>query len=299
MTTQTSNNPFVRRPLLAYFVLAYAFLWLYYLGIVPLLLGLLRLDMRSSDWLSALLTVIAGWTPALAAAIVTGACDGTGGVRRLFGMFFHFRLPARWYLAALLPALLAIAAGGLYHVLGGAAAAGAALSPATWAFVLCSGLLGAATGEEPGWRGFALPRLLQKYNPLTASLLLSAVWSGFHLPVLFARGLMGLDLLIYLLVYLVYNFSLTALMTWIFLRTPASLVPMVLAHFTANVTPVVMVAGLGLGQEIPVFYVTTGLSFITILLIWAKGGFVRQTKPQEMQRLETGRKLTHPSGGIR
>ncbi len=238
-----------------------------------------------------MLTIIGAWTPALAAAIVTGVCDGAGGVRRLFGMFFHFRLPARWYLAALLPALLAIAAGGLYHLLGGAASAGAALSPATWAFMLGSGLLGAATGEEPGWRGFALPRLLQRYRPVVASLILGAIWSGFHLPVLLARRRVGLDLLVYLLVYLVYNFSLTALMTWIFLRTSHSLVPMVIAHFTANVTPVVVVAGLGLGQDIPVFYVTTGLSFLTVLFIWAAGGFVRKAShqaPQPLGRLVNG-----------
>ncbi len=291
MSTQTLHNLIARRPLLAYCVFAYAFLWLFYLGIVPLLLGLLGMDMRSSNWLSALLTVIAAWTPALAAAIVTGVCNGAGGVRRLFGMFFHFRLPARWYLAALLPALLAVAAGGLYRLLGGSASTGAALSGGTWAFVLGSGLLGAPMGEEPGWRGFALPRLLQKYSPLAASLILSAIWSGFHLPLLLARGLMGFDLLVYLLVFLVYNFSLTALMTWIFLRTPHSLVPMVIAHFFANVTPVVVVAGLGLGQDIPVFYVTTGLSFLTILFIWAAGGFVRKAlhqAPQPLGRLING-----------
>ncbi len=287
MSIRTSNNLIARKPLFAYFMFAYVFLWLYYLGVVPLLLGLLRLDMRSSDWLSALLTVIAGWMPSLAATIVTGVCDGAGGIRRLFGMFFHLRLPARWYLAALLPAVLAVAAGGLYRFLGGAASAGAAFSPGTWAFLFGSGLLGAATGEEPGWRGFALPRLLQRYRPIAASLVLSAIWSGFHLPVLFARGLIGLDLLVYLLVYLIYNFSLTALMTWIFLRTPHSLVPMMITHFFANITPVVVVSGLGLGPDIPVFYVTAGLSFLAILFIWAAGGFVRQTNHQESQRLQT------------
>ncbi len=153
--------------------------------------------------------------------------------------------------------------------------------------MLGTGLLGAATGEEPGWRGFALPRLLQKYSPFTASLVLSAIWSGFHLPLLLARGLMGLDLLVYHLVYLVYNFSLTALMTWIFLRTSHSLVPMVIAHFFANVTPVLVVAVLGLGQDIPVFYVTTGLSLLTVLFIWAAGGFVRQAAHPVLRRIET------------
>ncbi len=283
MTNRTSNNMIVRRPLLMYFVLTYAFLWLYYLGIVPILMRLLRLDMSSSDWLSALLTVIAGWTPSLAAAVVTGTCDGWGGMRRLFAMFFHFRLSPRWYLAALIPAALALAAGGFYHFFGGTASTAANLSLGTWGFLLANCLLGAATGEEPGWRGFALPRLLQKYSPLKASLVLSAIWSAWHLPVMLGRGLSGLNLVSYILVFLVYNFSLTALMTWIFQPTSHSLVPMVIAHFTANITPLVVVSGLGLGQEMPVFYITAGLSFVTILIIWAAGGFSRKATYRRLQ----------------
>ncbi len=61
-------------------------------------------------------------------------------------------------------------------------------------------------------------------------------------------------------------------MTWIFLRTSHSLVPMVIAHFTANLTPVVVVAGFGLGQDLPVFYIASGLFFVAILVIWAAGG---------------------------
>jgi membrane protease YdiL (CAAX protease family) len=32
-------------------------------------------------------------------------------------------------------------------------------------------------GEELGWRGFALPNLLQKHSALPASLILGVLWS--------------------------------------------------------------------------------------------------------------------------
>jgi hypothetical protein len=37
-------------------------------------------------------------------------------------------------------------------------------------------------GEETGWRGFALPLLQRRFTPLTAMLLLAAIWAGWHLP---------------------------------------------------------------------------------------------------------------------
>lgn len=40
-------------------------------------------------------------------------------------------------------------------------------------------------GEELGWRGFALPRLLERWNGLTAALVLGMIWGVWHLPAFF------------------------------------------------------------------------------------------------------------------
>ena len=37
-------------------------------------------------------------------------------------------------------------------------------------------------GEEPGWRGFALPTLQTQYSPLLATLILAVLVTVWHLP---------------------------------------------------------------------------------------------------------------------
>jgi len=45
-------------------------------------------------------------------------------------------------------------------------------------------LIGGPLGEEPGWRGYALPRLQTGRSALTASLILGALIALWHLPLL-------------------------------------------------------------------------------------------------------------------
>jgi uncharacterized protein len=48
-------------------------------------------------------------------------------------------------------------------------------------------LLGGPLGEEAGWRGYALPRLQRRFNPVISSLILGFLWANWHLPLLFAH----------------------------------------------------------------------------------------------------------------
>ena len=44
-------------------------------------------------------------------------------------------------------------------------------------------LLRGGMGEEPGLRGFALPRLQLRYGPTIASFIIGILWAGWHIPV--------------------------------------------------------------------------------------------------------------------
>jgi membrane protease YdiL (CAAX protease family) len=273
MSTTNKQNFLVRRPLLAYFILSYAFFWLI-LGLFgAVVVGVLHLDPNNQPGLLSFIRIAGSWMPSLAAAIVVGAGEGREAVARLFAKFIQFRVPARWYLASLIPAGLAALAVLVYRVTGGLPQGGVPLTAGFWVSLVLIGILTGATGEEPGWRGFALPRLLERFSPLGAGLLLGVLWSFWHLPLWFTTGYSGTTLLSYILAFNVGVISLGLVMVWIYLRTPHSLVPMFLAHFTFNFgIELVGPAGLGLGASLPLMGWLAGLLLLTAVIIWALRG---------------------------
>ena len=93
-------------------------------------------------------------------------------------------------------------------------------------------LLIVAVGEEVGWRGWMLPRLLQQYNPLKSSIILGVVWGGWHLP-LFYNGFYSHSpesIIGYLLIGPVY----AILYTWFYIRTGGNLLLVIVLHTTMN-----------------------------------------------------------------
>jgi membrane protease YdiL (CAAX protease family) len=72
-----------------------------------------------------------------------------------------------------------------------------------------STFLGGPLGEEPGWRGYALPRLEVQLGPVIASLLLGFLWAGWHLPLLFYPGWISAPPWIYVLILIGQSIILT------------------------------------------------------------------------------------------
>lgn len=97
-----------------------------------------------------------------------------------------------------------------------------------WAF-----LFGGPLNEEPGWRGFALPRLQARFSPLAASLLIGALWGLWHVPVhlIGAYGGGALGALIRIM-----EVPRAILFTWIYNRTKGNLLIMILFHAAINTT---------------------------------------------------------------
>ncbi|MDX9956620.1 MAG: CPBP family intramembrane glutamic endopeptidase, partial [Anaerolineae bacterium] len=97
--------------------------------------------------------------------------------------------------------------------------------------------------EEPGWRGFALPRLQAKASPLVASLILGGLWAFWHVPLKFG-GLDAAspsDILVEWILILLVNI----IFTWLFNRTQGSILVTALLHPAMNVMGSFLNATLG------------------------------------------------------
>jgi membrane protease YdiL (CAAX protease family) len=94
-------------------------------------------------------------------------------------------------------------------------------------------LYGGSLGEEPGWRGFALPYLQEKHSPLEASIILGFFWGLWHAPIDVSHGyvLPGFGGVI---VRLMLVIPLTLLFTFFYNRTKGSLLVAILLHTSAN-----------------------------------------------------------------
>ena len=226
-------------PLVAYFALAFVGTWL---PILPLALsqgeyGLGLLPFAAPDAVAFLLVQVSAYTgPLLAACLVTAATEGGAGVRQLWRRVGQWRVAPRWYAIALaLPFLIWLAAYSL--VLGGAPLRAFADQPqlllSLFLPAVIIGLLLPSLGEEPGWRGFALPRLQARYGPLGATLILGTLHSLWHLPAFFTAGL-GPFALDRFAAFLLTGLLATFLYTWLSNGAKGSILLAMLFHASFN-----------------------------------------------------------------
>jgi uncharacterized protein len=226
-----------RHPLVSFFVLAYAGTWLTEL---PYVLskdgaGILPFSSPLLIWTSPL-TIFMG--PFLAAFVMTGAIEGREGVGRFLRRFVLWRVGFRWYLFAFfgIPVIAVLSVVVIPGVLGSFKGLGA-LAPLSLLGVFVYVLfLGGALGEEPGWRGFALPRLQSLHGPLLGTLILGPLWALWHLPLFLTPWN---ELTTFNVVVFVLATTCFAIMyTWVFNNTKGSVLMAILIHasFNASVT---------------------------------------------------------------
>jgi len=109
-------------------------------------------------------------------------------------------------------------------------------------------------GEELGWRGFALPRLLARFPALNASIVMAAIWALWHLPYALSNG--GTVARAPFYAYIPQMFATSILFTWLFNNTRGSILLAILFHaagnVTANILPVLIpdVSASGTWEEI-------------------------------------------------
>ena len=179
------------------------------------------------------ISVIGLFAPAISALITAMLSSGKKGMSEILTRYFIFRFKPQWYILAifLMPVIYLLAVMinvSFFHY----------TSP-IWTnlpayFIVASfiWLMFINSGEEIGWRGFALPVLLQNCkNPIKASLLLGTVWGLWHLPLYLLPGQSSFPYILFLLL----TIGLSFIYTFLFLATKGSLLSVIMLHAGTDV----------------------------------------------------------------
>jgi membrane protease YdiL (CAAX protease family) len=92
-----------------------------------------------------------------------------------------------------------------------------------------------ATGEETGWRGFALPRLQALTSPLVACLVLNFFWGPWHVFLWWLEGRPVFSAEFWAQTFLEL-FAATVTLCWFYNRSRGSILVAGIAHAAANTT---------------------------------------------------------------
>src|SRR5829696_2766533 len=199
-----------RHPIITFFVLTYAIGW----GCIPF-------------W-----TFQAG-SPLLAALIVIPITQGVAGLKELGLRMIRWRVRWYWYVVAIgLPLAVIGVVVGLNVALGASVPSLAGVGSVTTVLMMFAVRLvnpgDGPMGEEPGWRGVALPGLQSTLSPLVSTLILGVAVTVWHVPILFLEeGLLQPSIIVG---FLLGSFAVTFFYTWLFNHTGGSVLMTIVSH---------------------------------------------------------------------
>ena len=246
-----------RNPLLGFFLLSFVISWVLW---IPLLYGHFRYGWTTwegDSWtnIRTMLGILGSMGPAISAIILTYTLKGKEGVRLLLKQILLWRVNVVWWLigfyswwfiASILAFLLQLSP--FQNII--LQFAFFIINIPVNIFLLQMPLLIGMVGEELGWRGFALPKLLEKYDPIVSSLILALPWILWHAPLaVFQEWTGNIPIMHFLLNYALLILPLTLIFTWFFQNTKGSILLVIVLHKAFNFTFNIYSNVLGLTEE--------------------------------------------------
>lgn len=215
-----------------YFLLAFGFTWFILLPGVLESYKIIKLPFPN-----ILLVAIAQFGPTLAAFYLTFKRNGKSGVFSLIKQALNFRIPFFWAaIIFLLPFALSASAWLLVLNFNRTYLPSQFLSNPVLIIpsFLIIFILQGPIPEEFGWRGYALPRLTEKFAFMKATLLLGVIWAFWHLPGFFMEGVSQSSMPI--IPYFITVVALSIIIAWIYYGTGHNLLAALLTHTMFNLS---------------------------------------------------------------
>ncbi|MFX1387411.1 MAG: CPBP family intramembrane glutamic endopeptidase [Promethearchaeota archaeon] len=254
------TNTIQKYPLISYFIIAWISTWLLLMPLVLTGLGILSVNMI---W-----HFLGSLGPAISAIVVAYISNKKEGLKNLKDSIIKWRIGVFWILFStlimpiflILTILLNLALTGNFIDLGAYLINEGITDPFSILIWIGIGAFFYGVFEEIGWRGYALPKLQEKYNPLISTIILFIGWAIWHIPMFFYR--FSIDILFGWL----YGLFLGAIiLTFIYNSSGGSTFATILFHISNNICWLFNIA------EIQI-YLTIMLSILVflILIVWKK-----------------------------
>jgi hypothetical protein len=167
--------------------------------------------------------------PALAAVIVIALTAGREGLREYWARLTSFRA-GWWYLVG--PAIIAayLLAAFIVNLLLGATVVSPFPIPSAAKVMIL--LLMGGVWEEPGWTGYALSKLQERFAPhsygtLAATFVMGVFRSVWHLPLVIYGSIEWYDAAI-------FSFAFQVIITWLYNRSNRSVPAVMVFHYASN-----------------------------------------------------------------
>jgi membrane protease YdiL (CAAX protease family) len=205
-------------------------------------------------------------TPTITATILTFARDGWTGLGALYARLLRRRFGIQWYALVLIGIPVA---GWIATRITESNPLKETSNPSQLIWLLFYLFITGPLCEEMGWRGYALPRLLNRFTPFTASLILGIIWGLWHLPSFFLGSMVQASMS--LPIFLFNALCLSILVTWFFQKTGGSVLITVLIHYMVNICASI------LGVTVSTLAVVMLLASILVLALDKKLGWFQQS----------------------
>ena len=241
-----------------YFILTYVIFWL----LLALTGYMIFLEVPSL--IQTIMKNICAWTPAFVILIMFKKLYPGITFKEYMKLHFMKKINPRVFLVSfLLQAFIVVAAVLSFFIINNKPLNTMVfISVSTIIPVVIINLTAGVLGEELGWRGYALNILQNKYIPLTASLILGVIWGLWHLPLMILSGYSGLELVYYMIAFMVAVISFSVIITFFYNKSKNVLIAMWM-HFWFNfLLQIVIIDILPL-----LIYVSIGYLIVAILIV--------------------------------
>lgn len=207
--------------------------------------------------------------PALAAIIVSAITAGRPGLSQLWERIKRWRVAWYWYVIG--PVIIAGYIGGAFWLnsLLGASVKSSPQLPSIGT-ILTLLLLGGLV-EEPGWSGYALPRLQERFSSRPNGALLAALGVGvmraiWHLPLFIYGHIPWFDVV-------VSEIAVQLIIAWLVNGSGGSVLVVMWFHFVSNISGAAINSSVFTGSEYTRYYAlfVALQGLIAVAILWKTG----------------------------